>query len=70
MRIVLSADDLAFFDRVPETLHATLEPAEDCNGMLCRAPGAPFRSPFPHLHFTLSAPGLDVARVHYVEIEG
>ena len=27
MRIVLSVDDLAFFDRVPETLHFTLEPA-------------------------------------------
>ena len=50
MRIVLSVDDLAFFDRVPETLHFTLEPASDCNGVACHGPGAPFKSPVPHLH--------------------
>jgi hypothetical protein len=40
MRIVLSVEDLAFFDRVPETLHFTLEPATDCDGDACHGPGA------------------------------
>jgi hypothetical protein len=70
MRIVLSAEDLAFFDRVPETLQFTLEPASDCNGVACRQPGAPFKYPVPHLHVRLSAQGLEMSRLQFVEIEG
>ena len=70
MRIVLAPDDLAFFDRMPETLHATFEPATDCNGVACHAPGAPYKTAVTHLHFTLTAPGLDISRVQFVEIEG
>jgi hypothetical protein len=70
MRIVLAPDDLAFFDQMPETLQATLEPAAHCDGVACHAPGAPYTSPVVHLHFTLTAPGLDVRHVQYVEIEG
>ena len=70
MRIVLSVEDLAFFDRVPETLHFTLEPATDCDGVACHGPGAPYKSPVPHLHARLTAPGLEVNRLQFVEIEG
>ena len=70
MRIVLSVEDLVFFDRVPETLHFTLEPASDCDGVACHCPGAPFKSPVPHLHARLTAPGLEVNRLQFVEIEG
>jgi hypothetical protein len=70
MRIVLSRADLAFFDRAPETLHATIEPAGDCNGDACHAPGAPLKSIAWHLHFKLTAPDLSWSRVQYVEIEG
>jgi hypothetical protein len=69
MRIVLSRADLAFFDRAAETLHATIEPAGDCNGAACHAPGAPLKSTAWHLHFRLTAPDLSWSRVQYVEIE-
>ena len=70
MRFVLTPADLAFFESAPETLLLTIEPATDCNGVACHAPGAPRRSAGLHLHLKLSAPDLQVIRVQFIEIEG
>ena len=70
MRIVFTPADLAFFDSAPETLHAAIEPATDCNGAACHAPGAPHNPPVPHLHLKLMSPDRQPIRIQYIEIEG
>ena len=70
MRIVMTPSDLAFFESAPETLLMTIEPATECNGVACHAPGAPRRSAGLHLHLKLAAPDQRVLRIQFVEIEG
>ena len=70
MRIVMTPSDLAFFETAPETLLMTIEPATDCNGVACHAPGAPRRSAGLHLHAKIADSDQKVLRVQFIEIEG
>ena len=70
MRVILTPSDLAFFENAPETLLMTVEPATDCDGVVCHAQGAPKRWAGLHLHLRISTTDLAVIRVQHIEIEG
>src|SRR4029450_8685865 len=68
--ITITPEDVQFHARDFREHHSRIEPADNCDGVCCQAPGAPHDAITPHWHLVLSAPDLQRDRAVYVEPSG
>jgi hypothetical protein len=70
IHITLTLQDVQFFDRDFREHHMRIECAAHCDGVPCRAPGAPHDPLTPHFHLVYRAPDLDREFADYVDPNG
>lgn len=67
MEITLTPDDLELFSRPIEDFSLAIEPTTNCDGGPCNAPAAPHDPTIPHWHLRMTLPGIEVARLCYID---